>query len=387
MNNEKIVNFFKKYIVSDKYMIWTMDTSIATILEIFKSKIEFIDHGHKIIVKTFGTNNNNNTLYRLYIDGHDVTPSKHDRGLSWGAIRQYLQVLDLAGVVNFNDQNPNNGDVTCDIIDLSLLRNVDINFLMMHVGKKVVSKSINSPFSFHRNAWFTLVLTIISEINPAIISELSSQMYKGARERNGGLDGLFTKVENSKYTYKKFYQDSGLMEYFNKYLDGEIVDEWIETLSGIKVVSIYRDELTIDILRKVDKKRSEISETIRKDRKYLMDSDLIDINVPFNTLDAAHILGVSEIKQEALIEASRQYPDSTKINSLLDKIDDLNNVLLIPHNYHFLLDKGYLIINEVGEFIKTSTNLDVYSEFGIKDKVKIKNKYMTNERLEYIKIA
>ena len=155
-------------------------------------------------------------------------------------------------------------------------------------------------------------------------------------------------------------------------------------ISGIEIKGTSRDGITIYILDEIAKRRNSVSDQIRVIRNYSDSSDLIGVDIPKNLLDAAHIRSVSSIKQDALIEASTIQPNMERINSLLDQVNNTNNIILIPHNYHYLLDKGYLALSQNGEFLKVNNNEKIYREFGIKDGTKIKEKLLTEELIHFI---
>lgn len=381
--NKQWVKFLHENVSPQEYKLWDMDTRFFQVFSLFKEKTSLIKNREFIEVRFMGKNKNGNGLYHLFMDGYLVTPTnrkdKLATGVSWGAMRQYLQLLDLARII-ICEPKESEENLVYDIVNpLALEEPVDD--LMINIGKRILRQGYGSEMPTMRNAWLSLILCMIDDMDKSLIREIDKIGYgkKVKRGVNKISQSLMTSIDEIKYTYQDFYL-SGLLDYFKTYGSSLVINEYDENY----VVEIDpRDKLTRYILDEVSKRRSDVSEMLRQIRDYSNDSDLIDIKVPLNALDAAHIKSVSQIKQEALIEASRLNPNKDLIDNLLKQINNTNNVILIPHNYHYLLDKGYLTIDENGVFKKT-TNSSIYSVFGIVDDARLKTNVWNEKHVEFL---
>lgn len=384
MNNQWI-KFLHENVSPKEYKLWDMDTRFYQVFSLFKEKTTYVKIKETLEVKFLGNNKKGNGLYHLYMDGKLVTPtdrkSKLENGVSWGAMRQYLQLLDLARII-ICEPKEQKTNWKIEIVNPLVLEET-VEELMMNIGKRILRQGYKSEMATMRNAWLSLVLCMIDDMEPMMIHEIDKIGY-GKKVKRGGEDKvsqtLMSSLREIKYTYQDFYKN-GLLDYFKTYGASLVINEYDEKY----VIEIDpRDKMTRYILDEVSRRRNDISDVLRQIRNYSNDSDLTDIKVPLNALDAAHIKSVSQIKQEALIEASRLNPNKKVIDTLLDQINNQNNVILIPHNYHYLLDKGYLTIDENG-FFKKTTMSSIYDVFGIVENARLKVSIWNAAHIEFLK--
>ncbi len=154
-------------------------------------------------------------------------------------------------------------------------------------------------------------------------------------------------------------EDSGLMEYINEINQKEIRN------SIQHLISMY-DHNLIEETKLITKLRREFRVALLKEAiengytEYTGDNELSIYDT-----EAAHILGVSEIKQNDLD---------------LEWIADPNNGLLLSPKLHTILDKHKIFLNEDGTFISNSDEYENISNYKIHDDI------LNNERREFIKL-
>ncbi|CAM9128676.1 MAG4270 family putative restriction endonuclease [Mycoplasma todarodis] len=376
-------NYFDKYIDNKEYKIWDMDTSFFVVLGLFKEKIRgFQGRVDSIEVKEEFVNDKGTPYFSMNIQKKNVTPSSRKNIVSWGAMRQYLCVLDLMQIIKFNG-NKIRGGVTFDIINDEILSE-EPSFIIRKAAERILIGNKNTSTKYGRNAWFSLMLSLLYKNDPTLALQIiQDNQYKKAKERKEKTSREI--LDEIQYTYKDFveYMD----EFFSKFFKDRMINMLYE-LEGEKVLLIGEESNQIDkVIDKyitiLDKRRINASRMIRIIREYEGETDLVDIKSNKHTLDAAHILSYKKIKYQMLMEFSKKEYSLEVINQLIDMIDDMNNIILIPHNYHYLLDKNMLTLTKEGEF-KMATDQTTIENFGIVNNAKIKKNLMNEERVKYI---
>ena len=367
--------------VFKKYKFYEIGTKISKILENFIEKIKqakkHVDDISKFKIVYDGKNDKGTDYFHFEIESFIFTCSNsgdRQRSASWGAVRQYLQVLTAAGFI-FEDLSEPKAKNVKDLyvrINASKLKDDHLNDLFLNLLS--VFKEDDLARNPRSDIFFSLLVT--SMMRRDMLNEIT---YDHIRMRGSGI-GRNKKVIDS--------IRSSLSKTYDRKIDGAFF-KWINDNNVTPFEQMFWMDSTINIDKRLEvekkiifeemaKRRSSARERLIQDRGY--DENVSDFDISHsdkifvNLLEAAHIFPYSKIKNEIefllckIVNMDEFIQNRGEIDKLLNMIDDPNNLLLIPFNIHKMFDKGYLYLDSDFKFKIKSPNDFEKLKLVLKDK-------------------
>ncbi len=256
-------------------------------------------------------------------------------------------VLTIEGVIS--GSNPTGSDSKIANSPIIIDPNENSDYIRFVNAIKRI-RCIDKKFEFALKE----VLHEVSDIEKVFPNEITLEDLMNRNETFG----KWMKIFNS--DIQEFMEeDSGVMEYINEINQRDIRDS-IE-----HIISMYEHKL-IEESKLVEKLRREFRVALIKEaiengyNEYAGDEELSIYDT-----EAAHILGVSEIRKNKLD---------------ISWIADPNNGLLLSPKLHTILDKHKIKLNEDGTFTPNSEEYSNDFEYRIEEKI------LNNERKKFIKL-
>ncbi len=370
MNLNDKVNFILDSFSNSK-QFWNMGTDPFGILTRLYKKTKQIDvkNIYQIeVVKSDIKNNNKNDTYQMLIDGVDVTPISTTMYSSKSAIKQYIKVLRMCGILFDNEKD--------DTYSLPSSFKNTIEEIVSDKSWRVICQLIkNGTESSHKSSvrlTYSLFLNILKfyQFDWMELSE-KNRIVSVIKQIDGSkkFDIVkFVEKINWKDAYKKTYKQ--IVENTCKQTNLEtlvnFIFEIIQNKNEQKII-IFENELKEEW--SVNSEIHKFKKSIEQDRKSLgllkgesgeLYSDLEiyeennfenNIVARINDLEAAHIFDKWRIKEELEKKIIDKDKESIKSYAI-----DPKNGLLMCVRYHRFFDKKYFNFNIKGEMIYNKEN-------------------------------
>ncbi|MDK2819945.1 MAG: HNH endonuclease [Mycoplasmataceae bacterium] len=396
---------FAKYGINKNYKakLWNMDTSILGILEQMKLNVDVISSPiYKIEVRHMGFNKNKNTLFSLFIDGINITPSKIKKEVSCGAIRQYLQVLSSLGIVMFGNTQ---GSQIVGYYKVSANFKSTINdYNNSEMIKRLIIFCLKRNIDYSRNLSFSIFIFALNFYKYDF-----TKVYINNRriEKPKNKDGIkffdITGEYRVEYLSKCWYTYKSLVEFTLKH---ESIEKFINDLIDILEDKNESDDFSSEILLQnylstLNKERSKFKDSIKANRETLnlynkhenIYSDIISIDnsvdglaCKFNELNAAHIYNIWQIKNHLKQAFETEKKDSSQINEIIGYAKNPYNGLMMSGQYHDYFDRNLFTFNIDGQMIYREADKDYLFHTLKMKEVKINPKILNEEMKNFLSI-
>ena len=355
---------------------------------------------------------------KMFINDIDFTPiveHKRNEGGSKAAIRQYLEMFLLIGFIK---PIKISGELIPKIFGETITIPIGNKYSIENIENSLINNILvhgpNNPFKNIEEIFYTLLLYLFAEFDKKSLINYNKNIPIFKKQARGKVEKRIKFSEEKdinsfldKYgnTFRKISEL--LKDYFLNFKDSKMLEIVIEGITGkdveipttfeeIKIPTILFKEIK-EIEIEIKKART-IAQNKKKDYQREFKDYFLDIvgydNLPTPVIDAAHIKSVKKIKQEIWMEYKDVNCFSKSIKEKIEEIKDVDNMILLPHHIHYLLDKYLLTLSQDGNISKINIdNLEdksrqeevenLYKNFGIEDNYQLKE--LNENSIKYIK--